>query len=53
MRLQIGNRLGDALGHLAIVVWLSVAVGPWWVGLVLLAAIIIINTVQATWINPD
>lgn len=37
--------LGDGLAHLAVLVWLSVAVGPWWVGLTIFLVAIAVNVV--------
>ncbi len=39
-------KFGDGLGILAILAWLSFAVGPWWVGLTILVGVTIVNTIQ-------
>lgn len=39
-------RLGDALGIYAIIIWLSVGVGPWWLGVVLVVGAAVINTLR-------
>lgn len=36
-------RLGDGLLFLALLVWMSVSVGPWWVGVMLFAGAYGIN----------
>jgi len=36
-------KLGDGLLCLAMLVWISIAVGPWWVGLLLFVSAGIIN----------
>ncbi len=41
-------KFGDGLGIIAILVWLSIAVGPWWVGLAILAGVTVVNTIQAS-----
>ena len=35
--------LGDGLGILAMLVWLSVSVGPWWIGAVVFFGVLVVN----------
>ena len=35
---------GDKLGLVAMMVWITVAVGPWWIGVSLFVGITVINS---------
>ncbi len=41
-------KFGDGLGIIAMLVWLSIAVGPWWVGLAIFGGVAVANIIQAT-----
>lgn len=42
-------KLGDRVAILAILVWLSVAAGPAWVGMTILAGALALNQMHDTW----
>ncbi len=48
---DIPEPLGDGLLHLAVLVWVSVGVGPWWVGVVLFVGALAVNLAQRAWIK--
>ena len=41
--MKSGQDLGGRLIDLSVLVWLSISVGPWWVGVLLFMAGIIVN----------
>ena len=42
-------KLGDGLTIVAMLVWLSVSVGPWWLGLLIFVVAWVVNTIQVMW----
>ena len=42
--------LGDALLQIAVLIWMSIAVGPWKIGLILFLVMWIVNIAERIWI---
>lgn len=41
--------IGDAVFALALLVWMSVSVGPWWIGVLIFLVAWVVNLLTPSW----
>ena len=45
-------KIGDGVGIIAILLWLSWSVGPWWLGIVIFVLAFVLNYIQDSYKPP-